>query len=349
MLVLAGFISAHARIGELEEISAANIEHLDKIAEITLSDTPMLEDRIVWTPDGESLAIVTTHEVLLYRVPDLNEDPVTLFESERQLTRIAFTTDFELMAVSSGMQNGVNPILSDTRISVIELATGALVAEFQTEEIAIAMTFTANDTQLITVYSPTYNFGVWDIQQSTLVEHHETEQPGWPWMLGATFTTDGTLVALGSGSTSNQQTIWNTQTGELIAQGNGYSSQLTFSPDNTVLAGASRYGGWTQLWQIDTVDEGPIIEFASHYTLAADFSADDSVFAQILTPVTISDSYKIQFVDPETGQEQHRLIITEEASIDTGGMDLIFSPDGQRLVIYNANTGIHLWGIASSS
>src|SRR5690606_23815725 len=105
----------------------------------------------------------------------------------------------------------------------------------------------------------------------------------------------------------------------------GYSSQLTFSPDNTLLAGASRYGGGTQLWHIATVDEGPIIEYASHYTLAADFSADGSLFAQILTPVTLSESYKVQFVDPETGQD-HLLIINEEASIDSGGMDLIFSP-----------------------
>lgn len=349
MFVLAGFVTAHRAVGETEEISASNIERIDKIAEIEVEGAPMLADRMVWATDGESLAIVTAHEVLLYVVPDLAQEPKMLFDSERLLSRIAFTADFELMAVSSSVRIEGSPEAGDPQIHLVDLETGDVVANIQTDEIAIALAFSADNTRLIAVHGSSYDFSVWDVQEVSLLDHYETNQPGWPWMLSAVFTDDASLVALGSGSTYNTSTIWDTQTGELVTQGEyGYSSQLTFSPDNTLLAGASRYGGGTQLWHIATVDEGPIIEYASHYTLAADFSADGSLFAQILTPVTLSESYKVQFVDPETGQD-HLLIINEEASIDSGGMDLIFSPDGKWLAIYNANSGIQLWGITSAS
>lgn len=346
MFVLAGFVMAHTAVGETGEISATTIERIAKIAEIEIEGAPMLAGRIVWVAEGESLAIVTAHEVLLYMVPDLEQEPKLLFESERLLSRIAFTSDFELMAVSSSVRIEGSPEAGDPQIHLVDLETGDVVADLQTDEVAIALAFGADNTRLIGVHGASYDFSVWDVQQASLLERYETNQPGWPWMLDAAFTDDASLVALGSGSTYNTRTIWNTQTGNLVVQGEyGYSSKLTFSPDNMVLAGATRYGGWTQLWRIDTLNEGPIIEYASHYILAADFSADGSLFAQILTPLTLSKGYRVQFVNSETGQEHHLLVIDEQAAIDTRGMDLIFSPDGKWLVIYNANTGIHLWGI----
>jgi WD40 repeat protein len=333
--------------GTVAQISADTLPHIEKLGEIKVQGGLLLGDRLVWMPDSQGVAVVHEHEVLLYSVMDFAQAPQVLFQSERSLQRIAFTADFVWMAVASG-DAGEDIRDSDAaQVDVIELATGRLQSRFQLSEAGInALAFHAENNRLIVVDGD-YNFSMWDVETAQQISHYETHQPGWPLMTGAVFTDDGFLLALGTGGAENQRTIWDTATGEKIAHGAyGYSAHLSFSPDKTILTGASRYGGWTHLWHLGADGDGVLVDHTSHYVLAADFSPDGSLFAQVLYAPSDAQGYRIQFWNPLNGEDYGLLRVDEAVSDATGGMALLFSPDGKWLAVYNAVQGIQLWGMS---
>jgi len=347
LLFIVNSVWGQNAITDLKQLNSNTIEHIELIAEKKIDDLTVV-DHVVWTPDGQTIALMTQHKVLLYQVQELEQEVKVLFDSERYLTQIAFSRDFRWIAIASGIRSNDQPFLAENVVQILDLDTNEIYREIYTGDRTVALTFSEDATKLITVNGVSYDFSVWNISNSEQIAEYDTDQPGWPIMLDAVFTDDATLLALGSASTYNLRTIWNTQTGNLTAKGEyGYSAELAFSPDNSILAGASRYGGWTQLWRIDEEEEDPTIEYVSHYTLATDFSTDGSIFAQILVPITNADNYIIQFLDPITGIQQHHVVVPEVARLD--GMDMIFNPDGKHLVIFNVNSGFQLWGVSSDS
>lgn len=346
-------VSGQDALIEMQDISAANIAQISEISRLDLDveSNLALNGRIVWTPDGESFAIVFDDQILLYSASDLNAEPIVLYETTRIITSATFSTNFELLAVSSGVPGGsygALPLLNDPSVVIIEIDTGALVTTFPTKHVSNSMAFSRNNTRLIVVDYATYDFTVWDVHDGQVISEFETNQYGWGIMFPPTFSDDATLLALGAGNTYNSRTIWDTQTGELVAQGEyGYSSELTFSPDNAILAGASRYGGSTELWHLDGDHENLHINYNPFYMLASDFDPDGTIYAQIILAITGADNgYVIEFFAPSNGESLHRTLVSVDPSYT---MDMIFSPDGKWLLIYDSLNGIQLWGIPNEA
>jgi WD40 repeat protein len=164
----------------------------------------------------------------------------------------------------------------------------------------------------------------------------------------ATFNTDGLLLAIGSGNGYDTTSVWDTETGEELAESYDYSWQLTFSPDSRILAGSSRYGGSGQFWNFTDTDESRVIEFASHYALAADFSVDGTFYAAIVRPITLPLRLTMWFWDVQTGDELHRITILDNVPSEPSKTVMSFSPDGTRIMTYDELSGVRIWGVFSN-
>ncbi|MEQ8675567.1 MAG: hypothetical protein RLP44_29145 [Aggregatilineales bacterium] len=331
----------------LQDISAENIAQIREISRLDVDSNLALNERIVWSPDGETFAIVFEDQVLLYSASDLSAEPIVLYQTQRIITSATFSTDFELLAVSSGKPSGsygVLPLLNDPSVAIIEIDTGALVTTFPTEHVSNSMAFGVDNTRLIVVDYYSYDFTVWDVHDGQVISEFETNQYGWGIMFPPTFSDDATLLALGAGNTYNSRTVWDTQTGKLVAEGEyGYSYELTFSPDNAILAGASRYGGSTELWHLDDDHENLHINYNPYMMLASDFSPDGTIYSQIiLTPTSADNGYVVEFFTPNNGERLHRTLVSVDTSYT---MDMIFSPNRKWLLIYDRINGIQLWGV----
>src|SRR5688572_26736197 len=85
--------------GMLEPINSSNIGRIQQIAEF--EDVQGLRFA-GWTPDSKYIVVTTAYEIRLYPADDMISEPILLYESNEEIAQIAFSDDFERMAISSG-------------------------------------------------------------------------------------------------------------------------------------------------------------------------------------------------------------------------------------------------------
>ncbi len=327
-------------------ITAANLDHLTPIAQFDPAPELRLGQRLLWTPDGQQVVIITQNQVLVYGADAVPGEPIPVLTGDRQLQRAVFSPDGEFLAIVSGLVDPASPMLTDPVIHLLSFPAGRLIRDIAIDATPDALAFSSDAASLLVVDRQTWNFSRWDVTTGDRLQHYVTNQPGFPWDLSAAFNADASLLALGTGGTANEVSVWSTETGELVASSEaGYADRLTFSPDSTLLAGSSRYGGFGILWQFQQADAGLLLDFPVHQTRAATFSPDGRLYVQLIALVTQSDHYLLQFIDAGTGIELTRLEIPEAPAMESDEMALAFSPDGTRLLVYNAGYGLIVMAI----
>ncbi len=334
--------------GQNAVLEPINFENVDQIQQLSAFENVQGLRFVGWAPNGDSFVMTTVNDVWRYQVDDLMAQPTLVYESSEPISQIAFSADSARLAIASGRQLDSTPKIVDNRLRLIDLSNGQIISEAMLEHPVSALAFSPDRRRLVVVYGDTFDFSIWSAESLALVESYTTEQPGWPFMLSAVFNDESTLLALGSGGGFNRTTIWDTETGEMMGEGEyGYSDHLVFSRDSSILAGTSRYGGYGKLWYWQGDNQSPSLEFVSHHVLSADFNHNGTIYAQIIAPITMSHQYTIQFINPSTGEEVHRMLVESRPDLNTGGISMSFSPDDMRLLIYEPASGISLWGITT--
>ncbi len=141
--------------------------------------------------------------------------------------------------------------------------------------------------------------------------------------------------------------LWNVVNGEKLQtfdiKGSSSSSPLSFSPDGSILASTTSFGG-THLWNVETKQK---------FDSVIEDHGDRLVFSPDSKMLAIKNNWKIhlwEFIAEAEVQKQQTLDNVKE------GYNMTFSPDGQILLITSSSTGryhcrdveIQLWDIAAN-
>ena len=178
---------------------------------------------IDFSPDGDLLATASWDGTarLWYSERRLDETVLTGGEIGGGYS-VAFSPDGKLLATSVG------------DVTVIELATGRIVARLDGHSADTVMAFSP-DGELLATAGIDGTAKIWDTRTWTL-RHHLNSHQSRMWCIG--FSPDGRLLA--TGSHDGHLRLWNVGTGELAAtlEGSGLAVRsLAFSPDGRWLAG----------------------------------------------------------------------------------------------------------------
>ena len=227
----------------------------------------------------------------------------------------------------------------DGSVHVWRLPEGEAVAEFTAHIGTVqALAFSPDGQRLATV-SMDRGVSLWQIPTGILLhkltdpEHEEVDFLP----LGATFSPDGTLLAV---ATESGVHVWNTQNGEeryaIQAAQNAATNTLTFSPDGTLLVGC---GGQPLIgvWDAQTGESLGLLPTQGELCSKVVFSPDSTLLAVMPRPGRNVYLWNLQRIHDDVPPEEKKL---DRADRNTLGLppgvrfwDVAWSPDGRFLVV----------------
>ncbi|KAL2847067.1 hypothetical protein BJX68DRAFT_276940 [Aspergillus pseudodeflectus] len=167
----------------------------------------------------------------------------------------------------------------------------------------------------------------WISELRTLEGHFDRVQ-------SVSFSPDGHLLLLASGSNDHTVKLWDPVAGVLKHTLEGHAgsvSSVAFSPCGDLIASGS-LDCTIKLWDVTTAALGQSLEGHSHWVQSVAFSLDGHLLA------SGSDDYTIKLWDPATGVLKHTLYG------HSGWVSSVaFSPDGHLLASSSGDHTIKLW------
>ena len=256
--------------------------------------------QVAWSPDGELLAVATSH-VYLYKAQTLEQ--VHVIDAVQGATGLAFSPDGKAMALAShdgvklwdaegwgeqgtlaGSQNTKSVAFSpDGR--VLATGTGSTVKLWDVTSGSELRTFPAGDPVRSVAFSPdgrTLAAGagnqikLWDVER----DHELQAITGHTnWINAVAFSPDGQTLA--SGAVDDTVRIWEAATGRQLCLLTGHTNEVTsvaFSPDGQVLASAS-WDLTVKLWDATSGDEVQSLTGHTGWVMGVTFSPDGAKLA----------------------------------------------------------------------
>lgn len=285
-------------------------------------------NKLVWSPDGRTVAAASTLGIFLYDPADLNAAPRLLEGHTRDVFSLAFSPDGT--TVLSASQDGT--------VKQWNVAAGALmqtiplwndfsyeIGTSPREKEVWSMAFSP-DGSLLATGNFDGTLRLWDLatrQARAFSTGHNRM------VTSLTFSPDGTILV--SNGADRALNIWDVASGSLqtTLPSQGLVQSVIFSPDGKILA----YGGsgtTIQLW--DTVLEETRQELSvPNGTLSLAFSGDG------LTLASNGLDGAVRLWDMEAGSSN---ILHDRAGWIT---TMAFSPDGTNLISYTWDGVLQMW------
>ncbi len=308
---------------------------------------------IAFSPDGATLAVVTSTGVYLYEASSLTEI-ASLAVSEAQT--VSFSPDGRLLACGSKRAMEMWDTQSRKRIAqvkkpaqcvafssdgrllalgggkevyLLDMETHQEIAMFDAHRYSKSVVFSPDDAILAT--SSQAEVKLWNVesrQEMASIAGHSSD------VTSMDFSPDGSLLA--SSSKDNTVKLWDVQTQQELATLMGHSSGVncvTFSPDGRFLASGGQ-GGTVVLWDMETHAE--IAALRGH--LSAIYSVVFSPDGRRLASVTKNE---IRIWDVQNHQKVAALTLKGHSSrVEC----VAFSPDG-RLLASGSGKELKLWDV----
>ena len=304
---------------------------------------------VAFSPDGASIVAVSGDSQMQIWNMRAGDHIHTLDEHWRGTTSVAYSPDNTMVA--AGNQDG--------QVRLWDARTGAFINQFDGGyqdvnggRAVSCLTFSPDGSRIAT------GEAVIEIETGTEVLDIGNHWDGLS--LVVDYSPDGLLIATGG---MHGVRLWDAQTGEMLQEWWANYTELTFgdsvafSPDGTRLA-VSHYG--TELYDTTTGEMITTLDIesashdtrvmyslftptlAGHWETLRDFaySSDGMLIAVSgrLTVTNIDDSQDtITIWDTTTGE----LLYT----LEYGATDLVFSPDGTRIITGSYDGTVRIWGV----
>ena len=277
---------------------------------------------VVFSPDGQFLAVATGIGIWLYDVPASH--PLALLPSETGVTSIAFSP--EGTTIASGIEGFA-------RIELWDVATGTQSADLAGHEnIANSVAFSP-DGKTLASGSDDSTVRLWDRDtgmNSVTFEGHANK------VSSVAFSPDGATVA--SGSHDERIILWNieSKTRTILSGHTDRVESVVFSPDGLLLASAA--GGTVKLWDVSTGRNTATFSGHTDRVNSVSFSIDGSILA------SGSDDNTVQLCEAATGRN-----LTTLGGHRSKVRWVAFSPRGMDLASGSEDGTVNLWDVPTGN
>jgi WD40 repeat protein len=342
-------------------------ENVDQVAQVMVLGYGYSTD-VAWSPDGKTLAMGTSVDVLLYDTARLTSDPRHLSVSVGEVTSVAFSADGTLLGVGGrlgvalwDMIQGQPRVVQKYDGSVLDVAFNSdgtkLVAQREDGMARVWDTSTGQmwgghgkDIRSIALSPDGMTLAAGSEDETVQLWNIRTGQPLATFRghssaaLSVAFSPDGTLLA--SGGDDNTVRLWDPSTGEMLAVLEGHTQDvalLAFSPDGQILASGS-YDNTTRLWDVATGELRATLEGHSGDVRSLAFSPDGT----ILVSASSWEDNTVRLWDVPSGAPLAVLDGCTRTAHRGEVSRVAFSPDGSRLAVSCGDAGAVVWDVSTS-
>jgi RNA polymerase sigma factor (sigma-70 family) len=302
--------------------------------------------RVVWSPDGKTLAVVTKNETLFSR----KGSAIKLWDVEKGLENATLAEDsggglaFQQVAFSADGKT-----IAATVSEEVILPNGRMIRDvvkvWDAKTLNVQQTFGDNSQMSHVAFSPDSKLlgacdpskksvKLWDPATGALERTLDTGEAQ-PW--SAVFSPDGKTLVVGGQKADHSGivTLWESKTGKLkhTLHPEKYVTAMAFSPDGKTIA-SSGGGELVQVWGVENGDEIVSIKGNKRGPRTITFLAGGKIVA-----VGGSDG-RVRLWDARTGKLQDTL------NGHTSEIHAIaLSPDGKTLASVSQDETLRLWPI----
>ena len=283
---------------------------------------------VVFSPDGQQLAVATKIGVWLYDVA--KSRPLVLLPAEKQITSLSFSPDGSTLAWSERYYFQDN-------IKLWDVATGELTTTISAYDNWVLSVAFSPDGKLLASGSLDNTIMLWDTETGRNVATYEGKRTSnyLDDPVSVSFSPDGKLLALGSHDRTIK--LWDVATDTQVATLEGHTypvASISFSPDGAILASGS--WDWTiKLWDVATRINVATLEGHTDRVNSVTFSVDEK------TLVSASSDGTIKLWDVATKENVSTL------EVPTAGVTSVaFSRDGV-LASGLSDGAVNLWDVSA--
>ena len=286
--------------------------------------------RYVWglafSPDGKTLVSSSGDGTIRFWDARTGDEKHTFTGHSGQGISVAFNANGDIIA--SGCYEGIIRLWDTDTRQPIRTINGSKEGF---EDTVRNLVFSPDGK---TLFSGT-NDGI-DLWDTHTGEHKKTLTGHTGWVATIALSSDGNMLASGSGDTTIR--LWDAHTGEHKKTLTGHTDvvkTVAFSPDGKILASGDHDSGTIRLWDVATGKNKMALTGHKKWVESVAFSPDGKILAS-------GDSHDgiIHLWDIDTRKTEMTFTVDTECVYN-----LAFSPDGKTLASGGAAATIHLWDV----